>query len=234
MSAKRYLEAVRAQFGYLGTWLPNTAIRLGDVGFYTPEGFRVETSLRRLGVSVRSRPAGVPGDLSHTSVASVKATVGLKGVPALSLGFGRAGGFVFQATGCKVKQIDDLDTVGIEMVNLCQQNIWQPGWVLVDTIVEADKTTILVSQSDDATVDLSGPTTISALNEASLAVTAQSGSLLQFLGQPGLTPLFRGRRVSRGFLGLFKDKVEVMRGIDDVLPPTEFEEVGALDFEDDR
>ncbi|MEZ4467968.1 MAG: hypothetical protein R3F43_26915 [bacterium] len=233
MSAQRYLEAVRRQFGYLGTWLPNTPIKLGDVGLYTASGFRVETSLRRLGVSVRSRPAGVAGDLSHTSVASVKASAGLKGVPALSLGFGKAGGFVFQATGCTVKQLDDLDTVGVELVNLFQQSLWKAGWVLVDTVVEAAKTTILVSQSDDASVDLTGPTAISGLNEASISVTGQAGSVLQFLGQPGLTPLFRGRRVSRGFLGLFADKVEVMRGIDDDLPPTEFAEVDALDFEDE-
>lgn len=231
MAVKRYLNTVRSKFGYLATWLPNTALKLGDVGLYTDQGFRRETTLQRLGLSVKVRRSKLAGDLNHAAVDQVQASVGLKGVGAIKLGFGQAGGCVFHASGCTVEELEEVDTLSIELLDLFRQGIWKRAWVLVDTIVKAEKATIFVSENDNATLEISGPTDLTQLGKVELAVTAQSGSILRFEGQAGLTPLFRGRRVGRKYFGLFGSEVEVMRGIEtpeeaafDALDPLDFME----------
>jgi hypothetical protein len=223
MSVRRYLDSIHSKFGYLATWLPNTPLRLGDVGRWTDTGFQVETSLRRLGVSVKRRKGTAMGRLDHTSLQSVQAKIGATSEAAgISLGFGEAGGFVFQAEGCAVEQIDDFDAMGIELLDLFRQKLWKPEWIVVDTIVRVARATILVSESDNATVEIKGPTDLSDLVEVDLAVTAQSGSITRFIGEAAMTPLFRARRVKKGFLGLLPDTIEPMRS-DDRLPTPEFD-----------
>jgi|JI10StandDraft_1071094.scaffolds.fasta_scaffold45164_4 hypothetical protein len=232
LALKRYLEAVRARFGYLATWLPNSPLKLGDVGTWSEkEGFRRETSLQRLGLAVKVRRSTMSGDLDHASLEQVKASVGLSGPASIQLGFGSAGGFVFHASGCTIEELDEVDTLGVEIMDLFRQKIWQPSWVLVDTVVKAQKATIIVSESNDASLEVTGPADLTQIGKVDLAITAQSGSFMRFVGEAGLTPLFRGRRVARRLFGLFGAQIETMRG-DEALEPAEFEALEPLDFMD--
>ncbi len=233
MALKRYLEAVRSRFGYLATWLPNSPLKLGDVGTWSDkDGFRRETSLQRLGLAVKVRRSKLPGDLDHASVDQVKASVGLSGPASIQLGFGSAGGFVFHASDCMIEELDEVDTLGVEIMDLFRQQIWKPGWVLVDTVVRAEKATIIVSQTEGASLEISGPADLTQIGKVDLAITAQSGSFMRFVGEAGLTPLFRGRRVAKKLFGLFGAEVETMRG-DEALEAIEFDALEPLDFMDE-
>lgn len=228
MAVRRYLDSIHDKFGYLATWLPNTPLKLGDIGLWTDAGFVPETSLRRLGVSVRRRKGASLGRLDHSDIKTVQAKTGVTaGTGALtasvSVGFGETGGFVFQAEDCQVEQIDDFDTLAIELLDLFQQKIWKKDWVVVDTVVRVSRATIMVSTSQNATIEIKGPTALSELVQADLKVTAQSGSVTRFIGEAAMTPLFKARRVNERFWGLLPAEIEpVYRALDEH-PTPEFD-----------
>jgi hypothetical protein len=230
MSVKQYTQAIHQKFGYLANWLPNTPLKLGDIVVRTPTGFRHVETLRNLRISYRTRRSK-KALLEHTAHSTIKARVGLGGSGAgLSLGFGENGGFVFQAKGCEVQTIEDFDDVRIEMLDLFYEQIWKRDWILVDTIVKAARTNILVSEGANASLDIDGPADMAQMLTANLGVIAQSGSLTKFLAEADLVPLFQARRVTKRWWGLLPPKVIMHRGPDDDLTPPEFETLDVSDW----
>lgn len=231
MSAQYYIRAVHEKFDYLANWLPNSPLAVGDVGWWTPGGFRKDTTLRALGLGHRPRRSKMPGALEHDSVEEVKALAGAEaGGATLRLGFAKGGGFVFRAAGCTVEAIDDFDALSVEMLDLFHDRIWKKDWVVVDSIVHVERARIIVSEGADAGLDLAGPADLSGMLDAQVEVVAQRGSVTKFLGDAGLVPLFRARRVTRRWWRLLPPEVApVMRSIDGELPPPELEHVGPDD-----
>lgn len=146
MPARSYIRAIHSKFDYLANWLPNTGIAVGDVGVLTEGGFRKETSLKKLRLGFGKSRSRQSVTLEHTSGAEI--SVGGRaqvGDSQLTVGFGEAGGFVLAAKGCQVTSIADFDMLQAEILQSFLQGIWKPNWTLVDTVVTAERTTIIVS-----------------------------------------------------------------------------------------
>lgn len=214
-ASKSYVKGIWQRFSYLATWLPNTRLQLGDVGVQDGQAFRRVTSLKDLGIAFQVRTGADRVDFTYTSQSGVTIQAKAQGQVAagsplasaqagISIEFGEAGAFLFQAVGCSIDEIEDKAAVGRAAIALFQQGQWEPDWAVVDTLVKADSATIVVSNSQDAGLDLSAdvPVTIGDLAkaDAGLAVKAQRGDVVRFIAARGLAPLFKLSRVQRPLL----------------------------------
>ncbi len=214
-AGKMYLKGVHQRFSHLGTWLPNANLRLGDVGFQKGEEFKQMTTLKDLGIPMTLRRGASRVDFTYTSQSGVKLQTKAKGVVAvgttlpvaeagIAIQFSQEGAFVFQAIGCIVDEIENKVELGDAVMKLIQQGKWEADWSVVDTIVKADCATILVSNSASSALELTAKTPVETTNlanlEAGFSVNSQSGDILRFIAEKGLTPLFKLSRVKKSFL----------------------------------
>ena len=203
------------RFAYLATWLPNSKLKLGDVGIQDGGSFKRMTSLKKLGVPFNVRVGKTPMDFSYTSQSGISVKTKLAGELAagttLPLGkaglvveFSKEGAFLFQAVGCLVDEFEDRATVGKTIIKLHAKKGWDPAWSVVDTLVKVNRATILVSNSHDAKLELTAnsPVAIAHLAnaEVGLAVNSQQGDIVRFLAAKGLTPMFRLSRLKKSLL----------------------------------
>jgi hypothetical protein len=214
-TGETYLEAVYQRFLYLGTWMPNASIRLGDVGVQQKAHFKQMTTLQGLGIPFRVRSGTNAVDFSYTSQAGLSFRTKAKGDVAagttlplgeagIALEFSQRGAFVFQAADCLVNEIEDKAAVGEAVIKLFEQGRWDAEWTLVDTIVEAATATIIVSNSESGALELIAKTPVQlselASVDAELTLSSQSGDIIRFIAAKGLTPLFRLSRVKKSLL----------------------------------
>ena len=214
-AAKIYVKGVHQRFSYLGTWLPNVNLQLGDVGVLDGAEFKQMTTLQRLGIPFAVRPGVNKMDFSHTSQSGVKLQAKVKGEAAvgttlplgeagLAIQFSQEGAFVFQATGSLVDEIENKQEVGQAVLKLVQQGRWDPNWGVVDALVKASCATIIVANSASAGLELTAKTPVQLASlanlDAGLSVSSQSGEVIQVIAQQGLTPLFNVSRVKKPFL----------------------------------
>jgi hypothetical protein len=209
-ASRIYLQTIYNRFSLLGTWMPNSTVALGDVGVLEGGLFKHLTSLKSLGIPFKVRPGASAVDFALTSESGVEmqtksgAELSPSAAPlaadiGLSIQFSREGGFVFQAVDCFVDEVDDKVRMGRAIVELYRVGKWEKQWGVVDTLVRTGAATIVVSNSSKATLELSAnvPIQASCLARANsgLTVKSQSGDIVRFITQQGLTPLFRLSRV---------------------------------------
>ena len=203
------------RFSYLATWLPNARLALGDVGVLQGEEFRQMTTLKQLGVPFVIRRGAASIDFNYTSASGVALQLKAKGKIAagtslplakagIAVRFSKQGAFVFQVAGSKIHEIEDKAGVHRAIIGLYEQGRWQPGWAVVDTVVEADATTIMVANSNDAVIELAANAPVQVTDlvrlDAGFAVSSQSGDVIRFVAAKGLTPLFRLSRTKASLL----------------------------------
>src|SRR5690348_16304820 len=66
---EQYTHELEDKFGYLATWLPSTALRLGDVGVLKRDRFEFVTTLVDLGLETEVRGHGGAADYQYVSAA---------------------------------------------------------------------------------------------------------------------------------------------------------------------
>jgi hypothetical protein len=207
----QYVTGMFRRFGYFSTWLPNTKVTLGDVGFKRGKLFERRTSLHNLGISFSVRDSIELIDLSHSSSSGV--SINLKAVGSDATGslpvdkagaiiqFGSEGAFVFQAANCRIYEIEDKIELGRQLIRAYQQNVWESEWVVVDTVVEAGEMTALISNTGNAKLELTAEKDLGVGNlalasmEAGLSVRSQTGDVTQIIAERRAFPLFKLSRV---------------------------------------
>lgn len=214
-----YSNAVYRRIGYLATWLPNTAIRLGDVGTLHDNCFNEKSTLTASGIEFRVRRGTQPIAFSLSSESGVQIAVKAKGQAAentaipktkagVALKFAQKGGFIFQATECYIDEIEDKAEVIRRILELSKadNSIWNTDWALIDTVVRAGPATIVISNSEKAALELSAESDLLASGlakaDAKFSVSTQEGDVIHILAQSGLSPLFKASRIKRRWLGL--------------------------------
>ena len=212
---KLYVDGIYARFSYLATWLPNSNLKLGDVGVHQGAEFKQMTTLKDLAIPFRVRKGVNSVDFSCTSESGVTVKTKVAGeaiagtaLPLGSVGmsiqFSRQGAFLFHAAQCIADEIDDKAALGQAVISLVKSGRWEPGWAVIDTVVRAGTATIVVSNSGSAGLDLTVKTPEALANLANLeggfSVASQSGDILQFIAAKGLAPLFRLSRVKQSLV----------------------------------
>ena len=224
--SKLYVNEMYDRFTYLAAWLPNSKLKLGDVGIQDGGAFKRMTTLKKLGVPFNVRVGKNPVDFSYTSQSGISVKAKLAGELAagttLPLGkagivveFSKEGAFLFQAVGCLVDEFEDRAAVGKTIIKLHAKKGWDPAWSVVDTLVKVNRATILVSNSHNAKLELTAnsPVAIASIAnaEVGLAVNSQQGDIVRFLAAKGLTPLFKLSRLKKSLLATLLGSGQVIR-----------------------
>jgi hypothetical protein len=215
IASKLYVKSIYERFSYLATWLPNAKLKLGDVGIREGEYFKRMSSLKVLGVSFKVRSGTSYADFTYTSQSGVKLKTKAAGemiagttLPnaqaGLLIDFSKEGAFLFQAMGCLVDEIEDKIGLGREIIELYKKGNWETNWSIVDTVVKASSATIIVSNSQSASIELTAKTPLLITNlanaETGLTLNSQRGDVIRFISVDGLMPLFKLSRLKKSFL----------------------------------
>ena len=219
-----YVKLLYTRYKYVASWLPNSKVQLGDVGVLDGKYFKRKTSLALLGVEFGKRtgrkPLAFNDDLTAGLHVRVKAAgeVGVGtalplGEAGVSIAFAQQGAFLFHAVNCYTDEIEDKVAMGKALVALGDK--WDVSWSVVDTVVRAGSTTILLANSSEATVELKAKTAIEVSNlakpELGLELVSKKGDVTQFLAEQGLTPLFQVSRFRRSWIEWLAGKPKTVR-----------------------
>jgi hypothetical protein len=204
-ASDRYVKLLYQRYKYFAAWLPNTKVLLGDVGVVEGKYFKRKTSLAALGLKFATRAGDKPlvfnDDLTSGLQLHAKAAGEVAAGTALplakaggSIDFASEGAFLFHAMNCYADEIEDMATLGKVLIRLHEKGEWDIGRSVVDTVMRAGSSTILVSNSRDAKLDLIAKTAVEISNlakpELGLEVNSKKGDVTMFLAKQGLTPLF--------------------------------------------
>ncbi|MCB1638310.1 MAG: hypothetical protein KDI15_05640, partial [Thiothrix sp.] len=221
---QRYTREIYDNLRYRPTWLPGTPIQLGSVGIIESGIFRPVTSLERLNVAFEAVTDASRDAISYNSKTGVSITFkaagdsnpGFEAITKASAGalieFSRHGAIVLQLQGAASHRIADqpaLYKALLRAIVLGDEDQWQRNWVAITEVVQAESATIVISGSADSKLELkaSGSAAPASLVDASagLSVARESQVSTRIIAESGLTPLYRGVRVRRGFLWLFDE-----------------------------
>lgn len=222
---KLYARDVYESLRYRPTWLPGSPIDLGTVGVIEEGIFRPITALQKLdipfdvivdsdvdaidfasknGVSISFKAAG---EASKKFEAIAKADAGVL------IEFSREGAVVLQLRDVLLNRIADQRALSNALLRSIavgdQSKQWQRDWIVVTEVARAGRATIVISNSGKSKLELkaSGSTAPASLVDAStaLSVATESEISTKVIAESGLTPLYRGLRVRRGFFWLYDE-----------------------------
>jgi hypothetical protein len=208
-----YSAEIEENLDYLATWLPSSAVSLGDVGYVRRSGFERVGTLQDYGVRDIPTGAGDLGPLAYTSRGAVtielniKADTGVAGRGDLDISFSKADGIFFSAIDCKLHTLVVTPALIEALVARWDAGTWDRDLAVIVETVTAAKTTILIASSTTARASLSADASLIAaqigLSElAAAAKLSRAQNLaLQVAGAAGITPLYRARRLRRSWLG---------------------------------
>jgi hypothetical protein len=245
-----YTREIYNNLKYRGTWLPGAPIRLGSVGMMESGIFRPITDLAKLDISYQETKDTESDTLDFTSSSGVTITFKASGkagpqFKALAeaeagavIEFSRVGAAVLQLRGVSLNRIDDQPQLGRAMLRSIavgdDSKRWLRDWVVITEVARASRGTILVSETDNARLELKASGTVAPTSladaSANFVVATESGKTIRVLSEDGLTPLYRGLRLKKKFFFLYD---EILPASSEVPPPNEV--FGDLDpDEDDR
>jgi hypothetical protein len=225
---ERYTDEISRALGYLGTWMPQETLRLGDIGAMVNRTIEVSETLAALGVQFEERADENLGDWGFASSGAVtlSAETDLKaGVPATvpvgaiggELRFSHDHAVFFRMEEAHVRRIDNLDEVRDAILKLADAGKWKRDWLVVTQLWEAQRCTAMLAGSNDASARvvvhasaLPGVNDV-ASGTARVAVAHHSGMDVDAVITGGATPLYRAHRVVRRVSGL-KTKVVGAKG----------------------
>ncbi|MFO0614716.1 MAG: hypothetical protein U0414_19170 [Polyangiaceae bacterium] len=208
---EQYTDDINDRFGgYFAAWTPGAPVALGDYGFLEDNAFRRVGNLASLGIAFKrmedpSAETIGPFKSSASTQVSFKAagtavppgSVFTQAEAGLSIEFSEEHSTVFVAEDCRQPQIEDLVALEDVLRDRYDKDKWDRHWRIVATVVESSATSVLISSSSQARVDLKvdaglGAPGLATLGNASagLSVASSRNMELVFLAKPA-TPLFK-------------------------------------------
>lgn len=204
---RRYVRELRRETGYLSAWLPTVSVAVGDVGELYRDRFEPRSTLARLGLGFETKAGSPPAVIDYCSRGDVGISTGAGvGENAVRVSFAAEYGVVFQAEGCRSREIQDLERLGAEILALRRAGRWPRRRVVVTEVVHSGATVILVSNQRDAHVELSASGAVAPGAwlpgaAANLETTSSHGVGVKVIAPEGLTPLFRVFGIRRRLTG---------------------------------
>jgi hypothetical protein len=213
-----YVTELHSSLGYLATWLPTSALELGDLVTANDGGLARIGHIRDHGLSFIPRPGPGRAVYEYASSGAVSISVKLAGqiMTGSSLGdaevgfvvkFSRANAIVFEAAGCSSTTMADLASLGRSIEKRYAAGKWDRDWMLVTEIVNAKAATIIISSSQSAQADLkaSGEIGTGGIRLSDVAAKLEAKHTvdigLKIIASTPLTPLYRASGIKRSWLG---------------------------------
>jgi hypothetical protein len=204
-----YSDGVFERFGYLATWFPGAAVRLGDRGQLSGRLWSRDGSVPRPLLASGTRKGDrvdsfewVSGkEISVEAKAAGELVADLAGVEQASAGiaiaFAKRGGTVFRATGLVIQEVEDTAPIRKWMMDEGVAGRLPPETLVVTRVVRASSCAVFVGGQADARVEMRlGVPVDVGVPLASLdagAVVARSSGMAACLSMVGgSTPLFGG------------------------------------------
>jgi hypothetical protein len=222
---KLYQQEMHNNLGFFATWLPSTAIALGDIGVLEGGRFRREASLKEFGISQPDVREGTAENVSYS--ASAKRSDNISGgagtaVPLasgqLSITFTSEGGYVFEAIKMRQMEVADRLTLASSLLKVYEEGRWQKEWLLIDALYRAESATILVSEDTSSEIVLKAsagalPSGLLPLADPKLGlgIASASGRIVHIVAADNLRPLYSCVKV-RDPLLFGKPRVVPVRG----------------------
>jgi hypothetical protein len=215
---EQYTEELRNKFGYLATWIPNTQLRLGDIGILKRDRFEYYSNLNELGIPFSIRNSNEASDFEYSSKGSVEINFKAAGnAPALgqvlttddagiSVIFNRENAIMFIGHNCRTDYIENLEKLGSAILDRYKGGKWNKDYVIITELVNAGTTTIIISNSTNARADFrvdrnSKEMSLSIADiSGNVSITNSSGIDTKIIAAGQLTPLFRASGLRRRFL----------------------------------
>jgi hypothetical protein len=213
-AATAYAKEIHQQLQRYATWLPTDAVKVGAVGFLQNNLFYKIGHLKDFNISfteVRDPDAKATYKLMSSSTrelqvsgSSTGTAGGMRAAASLSISFSRANSIYFLLTRCVGSSVDDLRSLGGEILKRVETGEWKVDYVVVTRIITAGSATILQAQSRGASVKLEGDATgtpiMDLLKSGASVKWAWDGSFgLSVAAESKLTPLLSLGKVKYSF-----------------------------------
>lgn len=219
-----YTKEIYDNLQYRPTWLPGTPLSLGTVGLIEDGIFRPVTSLDQLKIPFTamldverdsidySSKSGVSISFKGAGEANPKFEAITKASAGALIEFSRSGAILLQLRGVANHRIADQPALYKELLRsvvIGDENQWQRNWVAITEVVRAESATIVISNSANSKLELKASGSVAPTSlvdvSADLSVARESQVSTKVIAESGLTPLYRGVRVKKGFLWLFDE-----------------------------
>lgn len=239
---KHYLRQISDRWGYLAAWEPDAAIRVGDVGVMDDWVFRPQTRAEDIDLAISAEDAASRASRQYQTAGSVsvsaQADVGAAtaGAATIHVEMSRAGAVLLHALGTYETRVRDTAAIEQEVWRRYMQGTWPVERVIVTRVINAERLTVLISESKAAKVELQtsvgGLPAELNLADASLGFSAtRSDAMLSSIVAEGpLTPLFEALCIDRH--GLLRQRaVRLATREGGRLEPAEFDDDSTPDAE---
>lgn len=213
----QYTSEILEELNYNAAWLPTVQLKPGDVCDLHGNEIRVVSHLDEFKISFELEDRPVATDIEYASAGAVSIQVKLKGEPpptgslldvsdaGISLLFGRSQAVVLRMAKCASKRLKSLQQVGTQVLAQHNAGTWPEGYVVVTETVSAGGSTIIISNGENAGMDLTakagvgeGALTLASI-DAKFHVKRESKIGAKFVAVPGLTPLVRVSGIQKRF-----------------------------------
>jgi len=207
MLAKTYLTEIHKALRYYATWAPQNNFELGDIGIMKGKQFIYLDKLKNKKVSFVPNN-GLPKKddaFSYYSEDNIKISTKLVGEAdkqildakaKMIIKFGRKNSILFRPKGVTMHKIEDQLRLAEQITKLYKEKKWKRDWVVITELIEVDSATILISNSKNATAEISASSNVEAgmfnIADAKLGLKlSHSKSLgIEILAAQALTPLY--------------------------------------------
>lgn len=210
---KQYVKDLYRHFNYYPTWLPGVPLKLGDIGVINKNEFTKISSLENEGIPFEVVPDSTRMDLDFVSEGGVSITTKLAGSAKLpnsylmeldagfSIDFKGKNVTLFKLKGTLSPQISDKIVLGKEVIKRYKKGDWNKDWVIITELVQADSSTIIVSNSAESKIELKANVDAGIGNveitdaSAQFSIAFDRDVSLKFITEENLTPLFKAMGV---------------------------------------
>jgi hypothetical protein len=218
--AGTYCRDMSRELRLLAVWPPGSPVRVGSVGRFLDDWiFEPETTLGSYGIEVAIDDDPGAGVLSYTSKGANEPsiTAGVH-VPDLAAGaidakakvtikFASQHGILFRASGLRYQTMRDQPQMARKVAGLARSGQWGRDWYIITQAIQATSASILISNSASAEVELAlgANATVAGIEllgaELKPRVVRHKDMQLLIVGEGGLVPLFKAKRVKRTMFG---------------------------------
>lgn len=211
-----YIKYLSGLTQYRVNWLPDRPLKLGDIGKLEDGLFTLYTNLEQQGIKFATEENTSTLDLDYTSSdsasihfeidASSAITPNLLPKGKINIQFSKKNAVVFQMTKGKVQIITDKADLENEVLQRYQYESWPKEWVIVTELVITDEATIIISTSDQNSIEFACDVPGALINipladpSLNLKLVSETGSSTKILAANHLTPFYKVMGVKVPFL----------------------------------